>query len=135
MDFRSSLPRDDQIAYTAQIVAEATTARALLFEFFGVIRTEIKFDLSLVKIRPILFQVRKAYTNGMTKEEKSQIVDQPCMGWYSEVQLLPLYFTIVTNIQKCAYSFIHFIFNQEEVGLRCYFSPSNRITSKDVLVW
>ena len=134
-DFQSSLPRDDQIAYTAQIVAEATAQRALLFELFGIIRSEIKLDLSLVKIRPLLFQVRKAYTANMTTAEKSAIDNVLCLGWYSEIRILPLYLQFITNIEKCAYSFIHLLAGQEEVGTRCYFSPSNRITSDEVLVW
>ena len=135
VDFKQSLPRNDQIAYTAQLVAEATAQYALLFEFFGLIRSEIKFDLSLVKIRPLLFQVRRAYTAEMTWEEKQALDNVMCLGWYSEIRILPLYLQYITNIEKCAYSFIHFLVGQDEVGLRCYFSPSNRISSEEVLVW
>ena len=73
IDFSQSLPRADQIAYTAQMQAEATAQFALLFEFFGLIRSEIKFDLSLIKMRPLLFQVRRAYTFGLTSEERDAI--------------------------------------------------------------
>ena len=135
VDFKQSLPRADQIAYTAQMTAEATAQYAMLFEFFGLIRSELKLDLSLVKIRPLLFQVRRAYTAEMSWEEKQAINNVTCMGWYSEIRLLPLYFKYVTNIEKCAYSFIHLLFGQDEVGLRCYFSPSNRISTEEVLVW
>ena len=109
VDFSSSLPKENQIAYTLQTVAEATTARAILFEFFGVIRSEVKFDLSLIKIRPLLFQIRKYDTSEMTWAE-SQEIDEPfCLGWYSDLKILPFYIKFITNIQKCAYSFIHFI--------------------------
>ena len=53
--------------------AEATAQFALLFEFFGLIRSEIKFDLSLIKMRPLLFQVRRAYTFGLTSKERDAI--------------------------------------------------------------
>ena len=61
-----ALPRPDQVAYTGQMLVDATYQFALLFEFFGFIRSEIKFDLNLIRMRPLLFQVRKAYTFGMT---------------------------------------------------------------------
>ena len=73
INFSQSLPRSDQIAYTAQMVAEATGKYGLLFEFFGLVRSEIKFDLSLLKIRPLLFQVRKANNFGLTEQEKAAI--------------------------------------------------------------
>ena len=56
-------------AYTLQMVAEATAQRALLFEFFGIMRSEIKFDLSLIKLRPLLFQVRTTDTSAMSYAE------------------------------------------------------------------
>ena len=43
-----------QIAYTAEIVAEASAAGALLFEYFRTLRQEIRFDLSLLRLEPIL---------------------------------------------------------------------------------
>ena len=90
------------------MVAEATAQRAMLFEFFGIIRSEIKLDLSLIKLRPLLFQVRTTDTSAMSDQEAYGVSDL-CLGWYSELSILPLYMTFITNIQKCAYSFIHFI--------------------------
>lgn len=73
INLSQSLPRSDQIAYTAQMVAEATGKYALLFEFFNLVRSEILFDLSVIKMRPLLFQVRKANNFGLTELERALI--------------------------------------------------------------
>ena len=126
---------NDKIAYTVQSVIEATVTRSVLFEFFSILRWEVRFSLSLIKLRPFMFQFRKANTIGMTQAEKNAADPEICHGYYSEVRILPLTFELIANFQKCAYSFIHPIFGQDSPGLRCYFSPSNVMTSQSALIW
>ena len=109
VDLSESIPADNVSAYTLQVVAEATAQRALLFELFGIIRSELKLDLSLLKLRPLLFQVRTTDTSAMSYAEAQQVSEKFCIGWYTELRVMPITMTFITNVQKCAYSFIHFL--------------------------
>lgn len=136
VDITQSGPDEGKIAYTAQAVAEASSQQAFLFEFFGWLRTEMRFDLGLIKIRPSIFQYSKLDTSGMTRSEKKALrSNDTCFGWYSEIRVLPLSVQLIANFEKCAYSFIHFFVEQESPGFRCSFSANNRMSSVEALIW
>ena len=77
-----------------QAVVEATAQGSMLFELFNLMRSEIRFDLSLLYLRPLFFQIKYRDTSGLTWDEYAKSEENLCIGWYSELKLMPLYFQV-----------------------------------------
>ena len=122
-------------AVTAQTVLEASVQMAIVTEYLAWLRQEIHFDLSLIKIRPILVQRRKTDTSDMTIDEMYETGVWKCWGWYSELRILPMYMYVVQNFRRCAYSLIHVLVEQDSPGIRCDWSPNNVISTERFLAW